>query len=85
MNRVNITLTQVTTHSKLLSQDELRQAEIGIGIKVASFFLQEFDTEVDFLNKIRYVKKITVSPQSSLHIIYLIELCSACTLDYSCN
>ena len=44
---------QVTTHSYLLTPGELEKLEIDIGIKMASFFLHEFDTELDFTNKIR--------------------------------
>ena len=47
-----MTLIQVTTHSHLLSKDELDQVEKAIKIKVDSFFLNEFDTEFDFSDKI---------------------------------
>ncbi len=43
---------QVTTHSHLLSQEELKCVENSIGMRVASFFLSEFDTEQDFFNKV---------------------------------
>ena len=42
---------QVTTHSHLLSQDELEAIQ-GVTIKMAAFFLHEFDTELDFSNKV---------------------------------
>ena len=48
-------LLQVTTHSHLLSQDELQSLKDVIGVKIFSFFLHEFDTELDFTNKLRYV------------------------------
>jgi len=49
---------QVTTHSHLLSRDELDH--IGRNLfsdpsHVHAFSLQEFDTELDFSNKVGYV------------------------------
>ena len=51
-NDNSLIIMQVTTHSHLLSRDELDQVEDTVSIKVASFFLHEFDTELDFSNKI---------------------------------
>lgn len=48
---------QVTTHSHLLSLDELDQVEKTIHMKIKSFFLHQFDTELDFSNKIGQVIK----------------------------
>ena len=51
-------LQQVTTHGHLLSSDELRQLTFSIGMceeTVSWFLLQEFDTELDFSNKVRWV------------------------------
>ena len=51
-------LLQVTTHGHLLSDDELQQltSSIGMGEETVSWFLlQEFDTELDFSNKVRWV------------------------------
>ncbi len=45
----------MTTHSHLLSHRELKFVEDAIKIKVDSFFLNEFDTELDFSNKVGYV------------------------------
>ena len=44
---------QVTTHSHLLSQDELKFVKDAVGVQVFSFFLHEFDTELNFTNKVR--------------------------------
>jgi hypothetical protein len=44
----------VTTHSHLLSQGELKCVEEAIDVGVAPFFLSEFDTELDFINKVGY-------------------------------
>ena len=49
----------MTTHSHLLSPDELEQLKDSLhqysNISYVSWFLlQEFDTELDFTNKIRY-------------------------------
>jgi len=49
---------QVTTHSHLLSQDELDHISSKLLLDpshVHAFSLQEFDTELDFSNKVRYV------------------------------
>ena len=43
---------QVTTRSHLLSQDSLMQIQVVLGLEVYPFFLHEFDTELDFSNKI---------------------------------
>jgi hypothetical protein len=52
---MNFISVQVTTHSHLLSHDELLGVENAVGITVSAFFLHEFDTELDFTNKIRYI------------------------------
>lgn len=44
---------QVTTHSHLLSEQDVLQLEGDLDIKVSSFILQQFDTELDFSNNIR--------------------------------
>ena len=49
---------QVTTHSHLLSQDELDVVSSTLSLDpshIHVFSLQEFDTELDFSNKVRYV------------------------------
>ena len=46
---------QVTTHSHLLSQDELSNTLSLDPSHIHVFSLQEFDTELDFSNKVRYV------------------------------
>ena len=51
-------LSQVTTHSHLLSSDEVEQLsdclQLSANPDVYSFILQEFDTELDFTSKVRY-------------------------------
>ena len=44
----------MTTHSHLLSQDELEDLKAKGLINSISFFLHQFDTELDFSNKIGY-------------------------------
>jgi len=49
---------QVTTHSHLLSHDELDCISNTLSLDqshVHAFSLQEFDTELDFSNKVRYI------------------------------
>ena len=49
---------QVTTHSHLLSHDELNHVSNTLSLDqshVHVFSLEEFDTELDFFNKVRYV------------------------------
>ena len=44
---------QVTTHSHLLSSDEVDELKIFLEeMKIYSFLLQEFDTELDFTSKV---------------------------------
>lgn len=45
----------MTTHSHLLSYEELKQVEEAIEMKIVSFYLHEFDTELNFSNKVGYV------------------------------
>ena len=48
---------QVTTHSHLLSSDEVEGLGKDLPLApraVHSFLLQEFDTELDFSSKVRY-------------------------------
>ena len=56
IERVLMPPFQVTTHSHLLSYDEVQELgtvlPVGEG-GVVSFLLQEFDTELDFTNKVR--------------------------------
>ena len=42
----------MTTHSHLLVREELKYIEKTLELKVECFLLQEFDTELDFSNKI---------------------------------
>ena len=44
---------QVTTHSHLLSEQNVSELECNLGMKVSSCILQQFDTELDFTNNIR--------------------------------
>ena len=48
-------MMQVTTHSHLLTEEELIKIGCDLSYKVFSFVLQEFDTELDFSSKIKYV------------------------------
>ena len=51
-------LLQVTTHSHLLSDPDVTKLckALNLGKKnVACYLLQEFDTEMDFCNKLKYV------------------------------
>ena len=50
---------QVMTHSHLLSRDELDHVSDNLSLDqshIHAFSLQEFDTELDFSNKVRYVQ-----------------------------
>ena len=51
---------QVTTHSHLLSSDEVDELSDSLELSgspdVFSFLLQEFDTELDFTSKVRYAR-----------------------------
>ena len=75
---------QVTTHSHLLSQDELdriRNTHTLDQFQVYAFFLQEFDTELDFSNKVKYVKSLSHNPAMDdlhYHVLSIHETyCSA--------
>ena len=46
---------QVTTHGHLLQREELEKVAESVHMKVEGFLLQEFDTELDFSNKVWYV------------------------------
>ena len=49
---------QVTTHSHLLSHDEVKEVQDTLQFKdgnILSFLLQDFDTELHFTSKIGYV------------------------------
>jgi len=51
-------LLQITTHSHLLSEPDVTQLCKALKIKrqnITCFLLQEFDTEMDFCNKLKYV------------------------------
>ena len=51
-------LLQITTHSHLLSEPDVTQLCDALKLKrknIAHYLLQEFDTEVDFCNKLKYV------------------------------
>ena len=43
---------QVTTHGHLLQREELEKVAGSVQMKVEAFLLQEFDTELDFSNKV---------------------------------
>ena len=43
---------QVTTHGHLLQREELEKVAGSVQMKMEAFLLQEFDTELDFSNKI---------------------------------
>ena len=51
---------QVTTHGHLLQREELEKVEKSVHMKVEAFLLQEFDTELDFSNKVGYVCANTI-------------------------
>ena len=51
-------LLQITTHSHLLSEPDVTQLCKALKLKrknITCFLLQEFDTEMDFCNKLKYV------------------------------
>ena len=53
-------LLQVTTHSHLLSEPDVTQLCKALKLSrdnVNCYLLQEFDTEMDFCNKLKYVYK----------------------------
>ena len=55
-------LLQVTTHSHLLSEPDVTQLCKALNLKrknITCFLLQEFDTEMDFCNKLKYVSVVT--------------------------
>ena len=45
---------KVTTHSHLLTEEELEQLPQAVSVNTTHFDLLEFDTELDFSNKIGY-------------------------------
>ena len=55
--------SQVTTHGHILSSDEVDELSECLqqtcSVEVHSFLLQEFDTELDFTSKIRYIHLTT--------------------------
>ena len=56
-------LLQITTHSHLLSEPDVTQLCNALKLKrknIAHFLLQEFDTEMDFCNKLKYVMCVCV-------------------------
>ena len=49
---------QVTTHSHLLSYDEVKEVQDSLDFEdgnVTSFLLQDFDTEFHFSSRVEYV------------------------------
>ena len=53
-----ILLLQITTHSHLLSEPDVTQLCKALKLQrknITCFLLQEFDTEMDFCNKLKYV------------------------------
>ena len=46
---------QVTTHCRLMTREELTKVTGAVGMDFAHFDLHEFDSELDFSNKIGYV------------------------------
>ena len=64
---------QITTHGNLLSNDELQQLALSIGMSeetVSWFLLQEFGTELDFSNKVRWVV-LLFGISSSFHFAFI--------------
>ena len=58
MYSLYMTVLQVTTHSHLLSYDEVKEVQKALGFKdgnVMPFLLQDFDTELHFSSKVGYV------------------------------
>ena len=49
-------IIQVTTHSHLLSYDEISQLKDMTRMAIVSLQLHEFETELDFCNKIGLVQ-----------------------------
>lgn len=54
---------KVTTHSHLLSHEELNQLNCVIKMNIVPCHLHEFETELDFCNKIGLVSNILVQKQ----------------------
>ena len=52
---INSFSLQVTTHGHLLQREELERVAESVHMRVEAFLLQEFDTELDFSNKVGYV------------------------------
>ena len=77
----------MTTRSHFLSHEELRSLEEATNISISSFFLSEFDTELEFKNKIGYGMCIIVLKFSSLYILpqptlYYIRLITRVSVRY---
>ena len=72
----NIYHIQVTTHSHLLSHDELACVSNALFLDkshIHAFSLQEFDTELDFSNRVRYVQLVHPhTTKSTMTIIVLL-------------
>ena len=43
---------RLQTHSHLMSHEELHMIGYSLSIEVTDFFLTDFDTDIDFCNKI---------------------------------
>ena len=70
--RNKILLLQVTTHSDLLSEPDIVQLCNALKLQrtnIACFYLQQFDTEMDFCNKLKCVLCISVYTYSYIIII----------------
>ncbi len=52
---VRVISFQVTTHCPLMTHEELTIVTDAVGMNFAHFDLHEFDSELDFSNKIGYV------------------------------
>lgn len=46
--------TQITTHGHFLTPKELKDIGKRLSMEVVMFFLNQFDTELDFSNKVGY-------------------------------
>ena len=66
-------LLQITTHSHLLSEPDVTQLCNALKLKrknISHFLLQEFDTEMDFCNKLKYVCVIKIGFVCSHVLLY---------------
>ena len=69
-------LLQVTTHSHLLSEPDVTQLCKALNLKrknITCFLLQEFDTEMDFCNKLKYVSVVTYMLECT--VVYTNTIC----------